>query len=141
MRRIAAGACAALLMLGCGDRNRDARESAAGEVAGRDAATGAGGVLLASVSEWKVDLPVDTVAPRRYTFLVRNAGKTAHALKVEGSYDNVVKSTSIDPNGTQEITLDLSATPGIYEVFCPLKDANGEHKDKGMRRWLIVRAR
>lgn len=143
MRSIATCACAAIMIVvvGCGgDLNHSAvRDTVAGGevVEPRDSMQIAGGILLASLSEWRIDMPVDTVGPGRYTFMTRNAGHVAHALEVEGQDDYEVQTGHMAPSSTQEITVDLK--PGTYEVYCPLEDAKGKHRDRGMRRTIVVR--
>ncbi len=142
--RAALGTVACVATVSCGgDKNHASYiDSAFGGVALQsDSFAGpAGGALLATLTEWNVDIPLDTVPPGRYTFVLRNDGRRTHALEVvrgaDGN-DTDVAIALILPGGAGEITVDLE--PGVYELSCPLKDAAGAHDHLGMKRKLTVR--
>ncbi len=91
--------------------------------------------VAVTLSEWKVELPRDTVKAGAVILRVNNTGSMSHALYVRGE--------GVD-QGTREISARQSASlavtlwPGTYEVFCPLSDMS--HKQAGMSRQLVVTA-
>lgn len=92
--------------------------------------------VSASLSEWKIEVPSDTLTPGRYTFRVQNSGQYAHALEVEGQGEER-ETDRLAPAGSDELTVELR--PGQYELYCPVEDAHGKHRELGMRRTLVVR--
>lgn len=127
-------AAGALLSLGCGgDLNHGATiDTAGGEVV----AAGVSGSFIATLDEWAIDLPMDSLPAGRYTFRAQNSGSVTHALEIEGT-DVEWKTDALTPRSATEITADLE--PGVYEVYCPVVDSRGAHKDRGMRGQIVVR--
>jgi uncharacterized cupredoxin-like copper-binding protein len=121
-----------------GDLNHGAvTDTTGGEVVGRTADAAAIQSFAATLSEWSVQAPTDTVVAGRYQFLAANAGRYTHALEVEGN-EAEVETAHIAPRASAQVTVDLR--PGIYELYCPIEDSLGVHKDRGMTRTLVVRA-
>lgn len=65
-------------------------------------------------------------------FRIRNAGKIAHALEVEGP-EGEVETKEIAPGGRATLKADLRKA-GRYEWYCPV----GDHKDRGMKGEITV---
>lgn len=115
-----------------GDLNdRAVIDTAGGAVAEAPAST-----VMATLTEWKIDVPLDTASPGKYTFQVENSGRYSHALEVEGK-EKEWETDRLAPEQRAELTVELG--PGVYELYCPVEDARGKHKDLGMRRTLVVR--
>jgi len=107
-------------------------DTAAGAVAAPDPKV----TLTATLSEWKIELPADTVRPGKYTFQVVNDGRYSHAFEVEGEAKEW-ETARLEPGQRAELTIDLG--PGTYQLYCPVEDAHGSHVNLGMRRTLVVR--
>lgn len=60
--------------------------------------------------------------------VLRNAGNSSHALKVEGFLEKVI----VAPGEEKDLVINLS--PGNYRFTCPL----GDHDDLGMIGNLVV---
>ena len=86
-----------------------------------------------TLSEWKIQLPADTIAAGAATFRITNAGGINHAFYVLGS--GVSEGTREIP-AKQSVTLKLTLKPGEYEIYCPLADQS--HKMAGMSRKIVV---
>lgn len=144
-----AAAVTLLLWAGaCGTEGRDdalvISDTAAqmGVAAGRDtlagaAATGAAGerTIQADLTEWAINLSRSSVTAGEVTFRVRNSGTMHHALEVEG--EGVEEETEHLPPG-QNATLTVRLQPGTYEVYCPVTDETGSHREQGMTTRLVV---
>ena len=137
------GICAIAIMTACGGDldNAAVPDSAGGEVGTPFGSTaGVGGtearIVAATLREWAIDFPSDTISAGRYTFRVQNSGQYQHALEVEGQGEEH-ETDRLAPAESDEITVEL--TPGTYELYCPVEDAHGKHKELGMRRTLVVR--
>jgi plastocyanin len=89
----------------------------------------------ATLSEWKIAMPRDTVRAGSITFRVTNNGTINHAFYVRG--EGVDKGTREIPT-KQSASLTVTLKPGTYEVFCPMSEES--HKMAGMTRKLIVTA-
>lgn len=115
-----------------GDRSSVVVDTVGGEV---DAVEGQGS-LIVTLTEGKLDSPVDTLSAGRYTFRVENTGKEKHGLEVEGNGRDW-ETGDLAPGSSSEITVDL--TPGVYELSCPVESHGREHDELGMKRKLVVR--
>jgi plastocyanin len=90
-------------------------------------------LVIAKLSEWKVELSEATVASGAVTFTITNAGSIPHGFEVEGH--GVERQTAlIQPGSTATLTLTL--LPGTYEVYCPVGEDS--HKKLGMEAHLTV---
>ena len=87
-----------------------------------------------TLSEWKIQLPSDTLRAGSVTFEVKNAGTVTHGFHVTGN--GIDKGTRDIAKG-ESATLTLALKAGTYEVFCPMSDMS--HKAAGMTGKLIVR--
>ena len=86
-----------------------------------------------TVSEWKVEIPRDTLKAGPVTFRVKNSGTMVHGFQVEGP--GVDKGTPQIPVG-QSLSLSVNLKPGTYEIYCPM--AEQTHKKAGMTRKIVV---
>ncbi|MGI9140827.1 MAG: hypothetical protein ACR2GJ_06955 [Gemmatimonadaceae bacterium] len=92
-------------------------------------------VIHVPLTEWSVVVSQGIVAPGTFTFHAMNQGTYTHAFEIEGNGQEW-KSEPIPPGGTATLTPALTA--GKYEVYCPIVDANGNHKERGMRTTFTV---
>lgn len=115
-----------------GDRSSVVVDTVGGEV---DAVEGQGS-LIVTLTEGKLDSPVDTLSAGRYTLRVENTGREKHGLEVEGNGRDW-ETGDLAPGSSSEITVDL--TPGVYELSCPVESHGREHDELGMKRTLVVR--
>lgn len=129
-------AATAVVVAGCGgggDLSRnDKVDSAGGEVA----VASVTGSFIAVLDEWAIDVPLDTLPAGRYTFRAQNSGSVTHALEIQGN-GGEWETDGLAPRHTAELTVDLQ--PGVYEVYCPVSDTRGVHKQRGMHRTIVVR--
>jgi hypothetical protein len=86
-----------------------------------------------TVSEWKVEIPRDTLKAGPVTFRVKNLGTMVHGFQVEGP--GVDKGTPQIPVG-QSLSLNVTLKPGTYELYCPM--AEQTHKKAGMTKKITV---
>ena len=124
-------AMALAVLVGCAGGDATLGDSAAGEVD-----SSVRGAFVVGLSEWKVDIPMDTLPAGRHTFRVENTGTRAHALEIEGG-GNEWETGDIAPGGKSELTVDLE--PGTYELYCPIENQSADHEARGMKRMLVIR--
>ncbi|MGH7616304.1 MAG: cupredoxin domain-containing protein [Gemmatimonadaceae bacterium] len=105
---------------------------AAGLAASLSSVAAAQGIPV-TLSEWKIEMPRDTVRAGQVTFRIKNTGTMVHGFHVEGG--NVDKDAPQIPAG-QSGTLTVNLKPGTYDIYCPL--AENSHKMAGMSRKLVV---
>jgi uncharacterized cupredoxin-like copper-binding protein len=86
-----------------------------------------------TVSEWKVEIPRDTLKAGAVIFRIKNSGTMVHGFHVEGP--GVDKDTPQIPVG-QSSSLNVTLKPGTYELYCPM--AEQTHKKAGMTRKITV---
>ncbi|WP_214321771.1 hypothetical protein [Nonomuraea sediminis] len=97
---------------------------AAGQVKGKQVAV--------RLAEYNIALGKSNLSPGTYTFMLKNVGKTTHALAISGPGVNQT-SGSVDSGGTTTLTVTLK--PGTYDVWCPIDD----HRGLGMETSLTVK--
>jgi uncharacterized cupredoxin-like copper-binding protein len=105
--------------------------------AGHETAAPEGGrevTITVRETEFHIRLPAaSTLQPAHYTFTVRNVGKVAHDLAIEGgTLANEVKTPLIDPGKSAELTVSLGK--GSYELYCTVPG----HKEAGMDTKIAV---
>ncbi len=84
-------------------------------------------------SEYRIALPALKEAPSgTYTFVVKNAGKVAHNLVVQGPNVSGTGTALIAPGGSAKLVVALSS--GTYALFCSVDD----HRKLGMNAKLSV---
>jgi uncharacterized cupredoxin-like copper-binding protein len=101
------------------------------EATGSASASGPGGTVKVSETEFKLDPSDPTTKAGKVTFDVSNDGMTVHNLEVEGNGVEEVTDT-LQPGDTGKLTVDLK--PGTYEIYCAIDD----HKGLGMEGELTV---
>lgn len=127
----------ALLLSGCGDEERSNRGASAQTGATSPRAPTPEGAAVATIPIGETEYRLDPAAPRVnragvVRFRVRNDGKAAHALEVEGPKGEV-ETESIAPGKSATLRADLSE-PGAYTMYCPI----GNHRELGMEGLVTV---
>ena len=114
---------AAFLVAACAGGGKS---SSAGGVAGTTSTLG-GRQVIATESEYKIQLSTTALTPGRTTFVAMNKGKVAHSLEIDGPgvSDKRILGT-ITPGSSKRITVMLQK--GRYEIYCPVDG----HKQLGM---------
>ena len=142
-RRLAAllalGAAFAVPIAGCGSSSNDngtTNASSNGSTTGTAAtATGPGGTVNLTASEYKFDPSDPTVKSGKVTFNEKNAGQTTHSLEIEDvtpGHDQELEG-DVAPGSSGTLTVDLK--PGKYEFYCPISN----HKELGMEGEITVK--
>lgn len=135
----------ALLVAGCGgdDEGRVDVRSGGTDTAGttttgtsteKAAPTGAAvATVKVTETEFRLSPANPSVAKAGVVeFRIRNAGKIAHALEVEGP-EGEVETKEIPPGGRATLKADLRKA-GRYKWYCPV----GDHKGRGMKGEITV---
>jgi uncharacterized cupredoxin-like copper-binding protein len=141
-RRFAAlfaiGAAVAVPIVGCGGSSNDNSTSNAATQAsttGGAAATGAGGSVNLTATDFKFNPSETTVGSGKVTFNEKNDGQVAHSLEIEDvtpGHDEELEG-NVSPGQSGTLTADLK--PGKYEFYCPV----GNHKQMGMEGEITVK--
>ncbi len=139
-RRFAAlfaiGAAVAVPMVGCGSSGNDNSTSNAATQAstGGAGATGAGGTVDLTATDFKFDPSEPTVKSGNVTFKLKNDGQVTHSLEIEdvnGQDKELEGSVSPGSDGTLAVNL----APGKYDFYCPIDS----HKQMGMTGEITVK--
>jgi uncharacterized cupredoxin-like copper-binding protein len=146
-RRFAAllvtGAAIAVPVAGCGGSSDDnsnsgdtseANEATQAPTGGGAAATGPGGTVSLTASDFKFNPSDPTVNSGDVTFNLKNAGQTTHSLEIEdvnGEDAELEGDVSPGSDGTLRVNL----KPGKYEFYCPVDG----HKELGMTGEITVK--
>ena len=140
-RRFAAlfaiGAAVAVPIVGCGSSSNDNSTSNAATQAsttGGTAATGPGGTVNLSATDFKFSPSDTTVQSGDVTFNEKNDGQVTHSLTIEdvNGQDKELQG-SVAPG--QSGTLKVNLPPGKYEFYCPIDS----HKQMGMTGEITVK--
>lgn len=99
-------------------------------------ASGGADLVHVPLTEWSVTVSKSVLPPGATTFHAMNQGTYTHAFEIEGNGQEW-KSDPIPPGGTA--TLNPTLTPGTYTVYCPVVDAQGNHRQRGMSTTFTVR--
>lgn len=89
-----------------------------------------------TLSEWKIELARDQVAPGTVVFRVRNKGTMPHAFEIEG--EGVEREIRPIRPGADTL-IALGVREGKYEIYCPVGEGTAHaHKAMGMLSALRV---
>ena len=88
------------------------------------------------LSEWSVRPSENNFAAGPVLFHVMNEGQHTHSLEIQRGSDEWV-TQPIPPGGTGTVT--VNTTPGSYTLYCPIVDAQGNHRQRGMQTTITVR--
>lgn len=89
--------------------------------------------VTVEMTDFHLALPRQTFAPGTYTFVAVNAGKTGHALEIDGP--GVVDQHTdgiLQPGESAGLMVTLH--PGTYDVYCPVDG----HRGEGMETQITV---
>jgi uncharacterized cupredoxin-like copper-binding protein len=139
-RRFAAlfaiGAAVAVPMVGCGGSSNDDSTSNAATPASTSGggATGAGGTVDLSATDFKFTPSDPSVKSGEVTFKMTNDGQTTHSLEIEDVNGQDVELEG-DVSPGQSGTLTANLKPGTYEFYCPVDS----HKEMGMEGEITIK--
>lgn len=144
--RLAAAICVAALLTACAGGDDTAADTAAIDTApgpvnvedpsATPAAPGEADLVHVPLTEWSVTVSKSVIPPGATTFHAMNQGTYTHAFEIEGNGQEW-ESDPIPPGGTA--TLNPTLTAGTYTVYCPIADAQGNHRQRGMSTTFTVR--
>ncbi|MFI6600575.1 hypothetical protein ACIBHX_30390 [Nonomuraea sp. NPDC050536] len=86
-----------------------------------------------SLAEFNIVFSKPNLAPGTYTFVLKNVGRTTHALTINGPGVDNQTSQQVPSGGTTNFTVKLQS--GTYDVWCPIDG----HRDQGMETNLTVK--
>jgi uncharacterized cupredoxin-like copper-binding protein len=134
---LAIGAAVAIPIVGCGSSSNDTSTSNAATQAsttGGAAATGAGGTVNLTATDFKFNPSDPSVKSGNVTLTVKNDGQVTHSLEVENvnGQDKELPS-QVSPGQNGSYTLNLK--PGKYEFYCPVDN----HRQMGMTGEITVK--
>jgi uncharacterized cupredoxin-like copper-binding protein len=135
---LAIGAAVAIPMVGCGSSSNDNSTSNAATQAsttGGAAATGAGGTVNLTATDFKLNPSDPTVSSGDVTFNEKNDGQVTHSLEIEDVTPGHDQELEGDVSPGQSGTLKANLAPGKYEFYCPV----GNHKEMGMEGEITVK--
>jgi uncharacterized cupredoxin-like copper-binding protein len=135
---LAIGAAVAIPMVGCGGSSNDNSTSNAATQAsttGGAAATGAGGTVNLTATDFKFNPSDPTVSSGDVTFKEKNDGQVTHSLEIEDVTPGHDQELEGDVSPGQSGTLKANLAPGKYEFYCPV----GNHKEMGMEGEITVK--
>jgi len=142
-RRLAAllalGAAIAVPIAGCGGSSNDNSTSNAASNASTTgtaaAATGPGGTVDLSATDFKFNPSDPTVKSGQVTFKEANDGQTTHSLEIEDVTPGHDQELEGEVAPGQSGTLTVNLKPGKYEFYCPISN----HKQLGMEGEITVK--
>jgi uncharacterized cupredoxin-like copper-binding protein len=133
---LAIGAAIAVPIVGCGGSSNDNSTSNAATPASTTggAATGPGGSVNLSATDYKFDPSDPSVKAGQVTFNEQNNGQVTHSLEIEDvtpGHDQELEG-DVSPGQSGKLTVNLA--PGKYEFYCPVDN----HKEMGMEGDITV---
>jgi uncharacterized cupredoxin-like copper-binding protein len=136
---LAIGAAVAVPMVGCGgggndNGSSDTSEANQASTSGGAAATGPGGSVNLSATDFKFDPSAPSVKSGQVTFNEQNNGQVTHSLEIEdvnGEDKELEGDVSPGSNGTLTVNL----APGKYTFYCPIDN----HRQMGMEGTITVK--
>ena len=137
-RRFAAlfaiGAAVAVPMVGCGGSSDDnSTSNAATPASTSGGASGAGGSVDLTATDFKFNPSDPTVKSGEVTFNLKNDGQVTHSLEIEDvNGKDVELEGDVSPGSSG--TLKANLAPGTYEFYCPVDN----HKEMGMTGEITV---
>jgi uncharacterized cupredoxin-like copper-binding protein len=136
---LAIGAAVAVPIAGCGGgsdngTSADTSEATQASTGGGAAATGPGGTVDLTATDYKFAPSDPTVKSGEVTFDLKNDGQTAHSVEIE-DVNGQDKELEGDVSPGQSGTLKVNLPPGKYEFYCPVDG----HKQLGMTGEVTVK--
>lgn len=124
----------ALLLAGCGGTDNPGETATSGrtETSPPGTETSMNGMETeVSLTDFRVELPEQSLMPGTYSFDVTNDGDAPHALEIEGQ--GIDETTTTLKAGQRE-TLTVDLPEGTYTFYCPV----GNHRAQGMETTVTV---
>jgi plastocyanin len=121
---------------GCGSSGSNSDSTSSGTSSGTSTtakATGPGGTVNVSLTDFKLNPADPTVKSGDVTFDATNDGATVHSIEVEGAGEEAKLPAELQPGQKGTVTVNLP--PGTYEWYCPIAN----HKDLGMKGEITVK--
>jgi uncharacterized cupredoxin-like copper-binding protein len=134
---LAVGAAVAVPMVGCGsssNKNSTSNAATPASTTGGAAATGPGGTVNLTATEFKFNPSDPTVSSGNVSFNLKNDGKVTHSLEIE-NVNGQDKKLAAEVSPGQSGTLKVNLPPGKYEFYCPVDS----HKQMGMTGEITVK--
>ncbi|KAB1147167.1 hypothetical protein F7R91_12670 [Streptomyces luteolifulvus] len=133
LRTTAVAFSAALVLAACssGSGNGGGGQPAGSASSGAGKA-GSGTRVTVTETEYALKLSRSSFTPGTYTFVSDNAGRTTHALSIDGPGVEDARTRNIQ--GGQEATLTVTLKKGEYDLYCPVDG----HKQLGMEEHIQV---
>jgi hypothetical protein len=98
---------------------------------------GVGEKVAVILTEWSVSLSRDSIGAGPAIFVIENKGTRTHRVEIRNEHFGRWNTVPIAPGGSAELSMPL--TYADFEVFCPMEDVAGNHREKGMLATLRVR--
>lgn len=92
----------------------------------------AAATVTATLTDFHIAMSPSTLAPGRYTVVIKDAGAVPHSLVFSGAGGTQALGRDLQPGQSANMTVNLQA--GTYDVFCPVPG----HKEMGMDLQLQV---
>ncbi|MBX5468631.1 MAG: cupredoxin domain-containing protein [Thermoleophilaceae bacterium] len=133
---VALAAVGALVAAGCGGESRSSSTGTTPQGTSTEPAAPTGkptATVEVTETDFKLDPSNPTVKAGVVDLKVKNDGKTAHNLEVEGPGGEVRLPNDLQPGDSGVVKVDVSK-PGKYEFYCPVDG----HKGLGMKGTVTV---
>jgi hypothetical protein len=98
---------------------------------------GTGEKVAVTLTEWAIAIAPDSIGSGPATFLIQNKGERTHKVVVRHEHHGNFTTVPIPPGGVVELSMPL--TFADFEIFCPIEDMAGNHREKGMLKIIKVR--
>ena len=134
---LAIGAAVAVPIVGCGGSSNSSSTSNAATQASTTtgaAASGPGGTVNLSATDFKFDPSTTTVKSGQVTLNEQNNGQVTHSLEIEDVTPGHDQKLSGDVAPGQSGKLTVNLAPGKYTFYCPVDG----HRQMGMEGTLTV---
>ena len=128
---------AALLAAACGSSSKAASTAPTTALTPPPAPAASGSptaaaTVTATLTDFHIAMSPSTLAPGRYTVVIKDAGAVPHSLVFSGAGGRQALGRDLQPGQSANMTVTLQA--GSYDVFCPVPG----HKEMGMDLQLRV---
>jgi len=94
--------------------------------------TTSGTQVTVTETEYALKLSRTSFTPGTYTFTADNAGRTTHALEIEGPGVSDARTKNVQDG--QKATVTVTLKKGSYDLYCPVDG----HKGLGMEQHIQV---
>jgi hypothetical protein len=98
---------------------------------------GTGEKVAVTLTEWAITLSADSIGGGPATFVIENKGQRTHQVEVNNPHYGRWRTPPIPPGGVVEMSMALAFAD--FEIFCPMEDMAGNHREKGLHKVIRVR--